>query len=85
MNNEQWMVYKAEAIADKAALDSLRVNGFDPLAAARDYPRIEEDRRRLVEALRDTHRILADLPAASNYGERIKANRALLAELGEAA
>ena len=82
MNNEQWMVYKAEAIADKAALDSLRVNGFDPLAAARDYPRIEEDRRRLVEALR---RVL-ECAKNGTIGDRDSANghaHDVLRELGE--
>lgn len=39
---------------DRATLDAVRalqVNGFDPLAAARDYPRLEADNERLRQAL----------------------------------
>lgn len=36
---------------DLAALRALQVNGFDPLAAARDYPRLEAENAKLRDAL----------------------------------
>ena len=61
------------AFADHHALNDLRVNGFDPLAAARAYPQ-------LVEALRQA--IAADPSQAIGDGH-LAAAAALLRSLGE--
>lgn len=59
-----------------AALRDLQANGFDPLAAARDYPRLEAENARLKAAL---GRYVNDGTTQARYEAA-----ALLNELGEA-
>ena len=72
-----------QLVEDLAELRALQVNGFDPLAAARDYERVAEDRRRLVEALRGIERSAMDEGGDQLYVSVaiIKSARALLREL----
>lgn len=71
---------ESAAAHDHDALNGLRVNGFEPLAAARAYPR-------LVDALRDLQHIVYTYQTglAKNIiaMPKFKETEALIRELGE--
>ena len=70
--------FARDVVADQDALNALRVNGFDPLAAARAYPALVAALSRLV-----AHADLGEVDLEADERVALDGARTLLRTLGE--